>query len=274
MLKVDEATVRRNLRHLRFAYLEPPGDPEEELEGFLEAPISIDVPASGIAVTADWHVPLVDYEFVNVFLEHCERAGIRELVIAGDFWNMDALSRFDYKQRSADLETEHYAGVRIFDRLLELFDRVYFTWGNHDARLHKALQYKLEFKQAMRMLLGEIPDAKLDKLALSNLDHLYVQTPRGPYRICHPATYNQRPLTTATRLAAKHGCHVITAHSHHCAVGYAEDGKTVLCEIGGMFDRTRTEYLQRTTTYPEWTPGYAFIRPSGRLYVASPGWST
>jgi hypothetical protein len=67
---------------------------------------------------------------------------------------------------------------------------------------------------------------------------------------------------------------VLTAHSHHSAVGYAADGVHVVAELGGFFDARATEYLQRSTAYPLWTQGYALINDAGRLTVHSPGWAT
>ena len=44
-------------------------------------------------------------------------------------------------------------------------------------------------------------------------------------------------------------------------------------EIGGFFDSEKTQYLQRTTTYPKWQNGYGFIDTDGYLALEGQGWS-
>ena len=101
-LNVDEASVRRGLRRAGFKRLLRPL-PENGDGDFLDVPLRITGP---VAVSADWHIPLVDYVYASRFLSHCEAEGIKTLAIAGDFFNHDALSAYDYKQESADLQTE------------------------------------------------------------------------------------------------------------------------------------------------------------------------
>ena len=93
------------------------------------------------------------------------------------------------------------------------------------------------------------------------------------WRLCHPATYSRVPLTTPRTLAAKFNCNVICAHAHHAAIGFASDGIKTVAEIGGLFDQTKTAYLQRTTTFPTWTPGYGWFQDS-RFYMTTPVWET
>jgi len=114
----------------------------------------------------------------------------------------------------------------------------------------------------------------LGRIQFTNLDHMWIDVPGAePWYVCHPANYSRIPLSTARVLAAKYNANIITAHSHHCAVGYATDGERVVAEIGGLFDRHKTAYLQRSTTFPTWQTGYAFLE-GGKLIVDSPGWET
>jgi hypothetical protein len=161
------------------------------------------------------------------------------------------------------------------DRLLDTFDEIVLSWGNHDARVHKALGYKVSFSKAMRLMFEDIPPRMFDeRIVLSDLDHVIIETPRGPYRVAHPKAYNSVPLTTARRLASKHLSHVITGHSHHTALGSDVSGRFAVAEIGGFFDANKVAYLQRTTTYPNWQKGYGFIDTDGYLVVESELWSS
>jgi hypothetical protein len=48
-------------------------------------------------------------------------------------------------------------------------------------------------------------------------------------------------------------------------------GQHVVAELGGLFDARKTQYLQRTTAFPMWTPGYARIDAEGQFHMVSPG---
>jgi hypothetical protein len=56
----------------------------------LDRPI---VHRGAVAVAADFHVPLTDHKYVGRFLEHCRTAGMKTLIVAGDFWNLDSPQR-------------------------------------------------------------------------------------------------------------------------------------------------------------------------------------
>lgn len=264
-LDVGEASVRRGLRKVGYRRSLRPLPAESD--DFLDKPLRHYGP---IAVTADWHIPLVDYAYANRFIEHATGAGYQTLAIAGDFFNHDALSAFDYKQASADLRTELREANNIMGQLVDQFEKIIFVWGNHDARLHKALQYQVSFSHAMRMCFGDIGEEALKKIEFSNLDHFWVN---DETYICHPKNYTQQPLATARKLAGKVQANVITAHSHHAAMGYDVSGKYVCVEAGGLFDASRTAYLQRSTTFPTWKQGYSLIDETGHIAMYTPNWS-
>jgi len=224
------------------------------------------------AVTADWHIPIYDPEYVNTFIEDARERGANKLVVAGDFFNFDALSAYAPKQEEAGLKTELEEASLVMRALLESFQQVYYLWGNHDARLHKALGFTIQFREAMKMVFGTLGDEALKRVRFTNLDHIWIgEEGEDRWYICHPGSYTRIPLSTARALATKYNASVATAHSHHCALGYAIDGDKVVWEVGGLFDKDKTAYLQRSTTFPTWTQGYGFIE-SGKLIARSPRW--
>lgn len=270
-LGVDESRIRAAFRAIGFRRDLIPLDIGDRLMIELDKPITL---TESIGVAADFHIPLYDPHYVNEMIGRFKDEGIRTLVVGGDFLNMDELSRFEDKQPSANLEFELKEAVNVMGILTESFDRIVYMWGNHDARIHKALGMKLQFKSAMRMVFDGLGKDVLTKIEFTNLDHVWWKGDEDadPWYICHPANYNRVPLTTARVIAAKLSVNVLTAHSHHCAVGYATDGVHVVAEIGGLFDKEKTAYLQRTTTFPSWTQGYALLKDD-HLRVYSPGWS-
>ena len=264
-LQVDEATVRRGLQRASERQLLDEQHPYD-----LAPPLHI---SGDWLLTADWHIPITRYEYANQAIEAAARQGIGNLAIIGDFWNMDALSRFDPKQSNAGLAGEHRAGVKTMRRLLSLFDRVLLSWGNHDDRLGRALGFKLEFTATMRMMFGELGEDLLSRIELTDYDHVWhadTSLNGFPWYFCHPQAYTRTPLAGARALSAKHNANVGVAHSHHAAIGYATDGKKVVLEFGGLFDTRRTEYLRRSTTYPVWANGYVIFK-DGRPTMHSPG---
>lgn len=252
--EVDEATVRRGLKRVGYnSQLVLPLYPDV----VLDAPI--DITLDKLAITADWHIPLTDFAYVNDFTADCRERGVKDLLIGGDFFNFDSLSQYDPKQQTAGLKRELDEGMNVMNALLGTFDRIYYIWGNHDARLHRSLGFKLEFDEAMRLVFGAIGEDALERITFSNLDHAYATVAGERWYICHPQNYSKIPLSTPRQLAAKVGCNVVTAHAHHLAIGYAVDGKNVVVEAGGFFDKTKTAYLQRSTTFPNWTQGYLLL---------------
>jgi hypothetical protein len=272
-LNVDEKTVRNGLKRAGYKRHLVPLDLSDRFAFNLDKPITIT--DDKVAISADWHIPLYDPAYVNSFIEAARERECRTLIAAGDFFNFDALSSYDPKQAEAGLEGELGEGAAVMRVLLESFDRIVYLWGNHDARLHRALGFAIQFKEAMKLVFGNLGSEALDRIEFSNLDHCWVKQNDGrDWYICHPANYTRIPLSTARVLAAKLNANVITAHSHHCAVGYATDGEKVVAEIGGLFDRTKTAYLQRTTTFPTWAQGFAILENGQPMLIDSPGFKT
>jgi predicted phosphodiesterase len=266
-LGVSEASIRRGFKSAGFERHMIPTNSEFLIE--LDKPVTLQ---GDVMITADWHIPLYDPAYANEMIKVAREQELKTLIIGGDFFNFDALSRYEPKQEDAGLERELDEGVRVMRTLQETFDRIIYIWGNHDARLHKALGMKIAFSSAMKNVFNALGRDEVTKIEFSNLDHCWVETEKGDWYICHPDMYTRVPLSGARVLATKLNANVITAHSHHCAVGYAIDGQKVVAEIGGLFDRTVTSYLQRSTTFPTWAQGFAFLK-DGRLNVHSPGWS-
>jgi len=268
-LGVDESSVRRGLTAIEYRRHLLPFDKPERYEFDLDSPIEVKGDAM---VVADFHIPLYDPVWTNRMIATAREKGLTTLVIGGDFFNFDSLSQYDPKQTDAGLEREWYEGLAVMRVLLESFERIVYVWGNHDARMHKSLGYRMRFATAMQMVFGKLGVEALEKIQFTNLDHCIIWSGEEKWLVCHPASYSRVPLNTARAIAAKEGCNVITAHSHHCAVGYAPNGIHVVAEAGGLFDRDKTKYLQRSTTFPTWQRGYGYLI-DGRLTMISPGWS-
>ena len=209
------------------------------------------------AVTADWHVPLYDAKLVNQFLEDSQ--GYSNLLIAGDFLNGDSLSQYYPKQKSAGLEKETMEARSLLSILCANFRRIVLTRGNHDYRFVKSAEYRTSFVDTMQALFLGI-ERHGCRLEFSNLDHCYLTSNRQKYYIAHPTTYSRNPLNNPNAIAEIQQCHTLTAHTHHCAMGWDTSGKFIIGELGGFFAIPQTEYLQGTTSFPAWCNGYWHIK--------------
>jgi predicted phosphodiesterase len=286
----DESSVRRSLKRSGFKRHRIPTDLTERFLFDLDTPVV--VKNEDLMVTADWHIPVYNPHLVNEMIETAREQEITKLVIGGDFWNKDQLSQYFPKQSSAGYKREWKEGIAVAKVLVETFEEIFFVWGNHDYRLAKSLGYALDFVDSMRLVFGVAGDEVMEKFRFTNLDHIWLlygepvlseaeaaiqglvnewerYLPHQRWYVCHPQNYTRVPLNTARTLTTKVNANVVTAHAHHAAVGYGINGKLVAAEAGGMFDPAVTAYLQRSTTFPCWTPGYGFIKDS-RFRLVTP----
>jgi hypothetical protein len=260
--EVHEKTIRNRLKPAKSkAFFE---DLKTKYNLQLDTPLELDIPGEGIVLTADWHIPLFDHDYANEMM----RATVdkhKAIIIAGDFFNFDALSAYSPKQMGT-IEDELAAGREILGGLNKYFDDIYFLWGNHDDRLVRALGFSIQFEEAMKLALGDT----LEGVAtFTNLDHMWLQGEEDRIYVCHPKAYSRLPLSGPIRLSDKYRSSVVCAHSHHCAIGHAVDGRSLVMEAGGLFDKNVTAYLQRSTTFPTWQQGYSVVYPD-RVELRSP----
>lgn len=211
------------------------------------------------AVTADWHVPLYDAKLVNKFLDDAAQRGLSNLLIAGDYLNGDSLSQYYPKQKTAGIEKEIDEARSLMETLAKNFKQIVFLKGNHDYRYVKSVEYRTDFVSAMREVFDGITLNDC-RLKFTNLDHVYLNSNGERFFIAHPTSYSKSPLNNPIAIAEVKKCHTLTAHTHHCAMGWDASGSYVVGELGGFFNIPQTEYLQGTTTYPNWCNGYWFIQ--------------
>lgn len=213
-------------------------------------------------VLGDVHLPITNFELIAEAVRQAQAHGCTDwCIIAGDLFNMDALSDYHPKQDDHDLMGEVAAGRELIQLLLQVFDRVIVTKGNHDIRLQKAMGYRLRFEHTLKMLfevhLTEDEDARLQ---VTGRDYVLVDSPMGTWRMCHTRQYSETPLAVPIKIADVNQQHVMGFHRHHYAVGTSRSGKMAV-EGGGAFDTDRTEYLvQWSTTHPRWRPGAVLLK--------------
>lgn len=208
-------------------------------------------------VTSDWHVPLHDPALVNKMFNRAALFTPKNLLINGDFWHMETFSSFIPNQPEAALPVERMHGNLAIKNALQYFEHIYLCCGNHDFRLVKKLGFKKSFEEAMDWMFFALTDDERSRLHVSSLDYMHYYPGDGrKYRVCHPRSFSVHPLTVPRALAVKYGCSVITGHSHHLAMGFAQDGHNLIMDSGGFYAKDRTEYIQASTRNHEWVQGW------------------
>lgn len=228
-------------------------------------------------ILPDMELPFHHADFLNKCLALAEKWNIKQAILAGDVLHFDSLSGWepnwtapneggltadaeaalmdfaktltskkqgefmgligDLGQRNEKdgVSTELDIATRELKRLDKQFDAIHFVIGNHEGRLLRALQTTLDPKILLKNLeLSQNPKWKIAPYYFSYLD-----TPQGRYQIEHPKS---AASTTAAVLAAKYGCSVLMAHSHHLSFTTDISGRYFAAEIGCMVDENRLAY--------------------------------
>lgn len=201
-------------------------------------------------VAADWHIPFINENLFNQLINNAQYMDIRDIIINGDFWDCYAISQFQKRQR-IDFKDEKKCVNAYLDILCEEFERVFFTVGNHEQRWMRMLEYADDLSGLFDSLGNDHGNYEC-----TNNDFLILN---DKWRICHPRQYSRIELNIARRLANKYRMNIISGHQHHMARGYDISGKYTIIDSGGLFDVSKLDYLQATTTFPEHVGGFIII---------------
>ena len=245
-------------------------------------------------VLPDIEMPFHHAEFVNQCLKLAEAWKIKQCIVAGDLLHFDSLSGWEPSWKNADegevtakveealvdfaktlgskqqealfgiignlgekneqdgMSTELKTAKQGVKELEKQFDKIDFVIGNHEGRLLRALQTALNPEELKTLL------AVGDKWRIAPFYFSYLTS--GGIRWCveHPKS---AAATTAAVLAAKYGCSVLMAHSHHFSATTDVSGEHFAAEIGCCVDEARLPYAaQRHTRAPAHSLGAAIIR--------------
>ena len=182
---------------------------------------------------SDWHVPSHASDFIKRVSELSASWGIRNLALIGDLGNLDGASSFPVPPSEADLDVEFAACRELTGWIGRVFDRCLWQIGNHDQRLMRMTEERLGLSSTEILMLGS--------------DHKWEVSPYGwiefgdDWLACHPRNVSAIPGRVAQMLAEKYSKHVITAHTHICALSYAKNGKLAI-DMGCCCDPARLAY--------------------------------
>lgn len=208
-------------------------------------------------VASDFHVPGENEEAVKHLLNYAIKNKIKHLIIAGDFWHQDAVSKWALKDPNMSLAEEIERGIKLINKLSNYMN-LYFVKGNHDIRLCNALNFSLSFSDWMKSLVGK----KFNKTVfVTDFDYMYLDSNQVPFRICHPPLYSRIKTSQASALAHDRHENIIMGHQHFFSMTTNKTGKYICIDSGCMCDIERFLYKNASTTRcPEWENGFIHIK--------------
>jgi len=210
------------------------------------------IPSGNYIVFSDAHAPYYDEVYVNRLLFVADKFKVKKAVSVGDTLDMDFAKIF-YDPEKSDLDTEI---VRTEPLLmgLQYFDKVYFMRGNHENRIGRMTDGKIQAQHIFK-LFGE--KTFCEKFTYIPNTRLMIGK---NWLLTHPKNYSQISGSVAVRLAEKYHRHVINAHGHFIALRYDRSGKFMGIDLGGLFKHEKVKYIHdSTTTHPQWNPGFGMI---------------
>lgn len=217
-------------------------------------------------LSADWHIPTHNLEWVSRLIGVARKLKIRKLVIGGDFINFDALSYFYLreggKQTTVKLESEYEEAEGVMDVLETWFDEIVWILGNHEWRFMRVHRWGTK-PEKLLSFVNRLCD---QRYKISGLSYLYVDD----IRVTHPQNYRSAKLSMANALSTKFRCPVVQAHGHFLSLGYSTGGYRI-GDTGCLCNPDRTDYIAKAdTTHPRWNNGF-LVYKDGNLTAYGKG---
>ena len=210
------------------------------------------LPNGNRMIGGDIHSPYYDEVYFNRFLAIADKFKIRKATLIGDTLDQDFAKKY-YDDKKGDLDFE-LAKTDPVMKGLQYFDEVEFLKGNHETRIGRITDGKIQAHHIFQMFGPELWKTKFKYV---NRDKIKVGR---KWLLVHPKSYSQVSGSVAVRLAEKFHRHVINAHGHFIALRYDRSGKYMGIDLGGLFSREKIKYInETTTTHPVWNPGFGMI---------------
>jgi hypothetical protein len=247
-LGYDQSTIRarerRALIEAGTAFAPPPPDPAKHL-----------VSGYPILVVGDVHCPLQCPWWTERALEVAEKFEAKNIIINGDLIDATQISSHMGKEfrRKATLEDDMDAADHFMRLCVEQFDSVYYTLGNHTARMIHRFNGELSIQRLLKMIYDSpkiIPTQKTWMKVNANT------------RVLHPRAYSQIRGKMTADLCQLYQQNIVTGHHHHSATSASKDGKWQAIEVGCLADVEKFGYVQdHMGNYPQMMNGFALIMP-------------
>jgi hypothetical protein len=214
---------------------------------------NLTIPMDDYMISCDQHSPYHSELWMNRLLMIAEKFKVRKHIIAGDFYDMHAVSIF-LSEDPKNLDDEVKQTDPAF-RMIDYFDKNYFIQGNHERRIGSMTEGALRARHMYKIFGMDRYDKKI---VYSIYDRIAIE---DKYLIMHPKSYSQISTAVSKRMAEKYHMHILNAHGHFAGLTTDRSGKYLCVDLGGLFDNDKIEYTSlKTTTHPLWNNGFGMIR--------------
>jgi hypothetical protein len=208
-------------------------------------------------VIGDVQLPTTDYDFATlpalVAKKHLRKS--RKLIIAGDFYNMDAWSKYPNTIPTPSWEMEKEAARNLLTIYAQVFDEMWMLCGNHERRILNKLDGQYDIND---VLAASLPSGKVRATVL---DKCTIHTSNGAYSIVHGDNYSKKSLNNADELAQKYQTHIISHHEHHAAMGLDRFDRYFIVNNGGLFDQRKMGYTKvSSNTCANMSQGFTMVK--------------
>lgn len=208
-------------------------------------------------VIGDVQLPTTDYDFAMypamIAKKHLRKP--RRLIIAGDFYNMDAWSKYPSIISTPSWEQEREAARNLLTIYAQTFDEMWMVSGNHERRILEKLDGQYNIND---VLAASLPSGKVKATVL---DRCTVKTSKGKYTVLHGDNYAKKSLNNADEYAQKFQTHIISHHEHHAALGLDRFDRYFIVNNGGLFDHTKMSYVQtKSNTMAGMSQGFTMVK--------------
>lgn len=219
----------------------------------------LNVYSNNILFTSDYHIPYHDEILLEYLIEVAKEHSVKDLIVAGDFWDCDNYSKFSRLTWVQTFQQEIKEVATILEHLSCYFSGIYFCRGNHEKRW-------IDMNNGMAGMEELFAQTKITEGYQVTLDdHLYLYQNDQKWLMCHPKSFRQTNLSVVKDLAAKHQCNVIGGHGHQFAQGWDRSGSYRIADGGGLFDRDSLDYLRETSCHPMVRNGFYLIQDNELL---------
>lgn len=208
-------------------------------------------------VVGDVQLPTTDYDFATlpamIAKKHLKKT--RRLIIGGDFYNMDAWSKYKSVIPIPSWINEKEAARNLLTIYSQVFDEIWMISGNHERRLLEHLDGQWDIQD---VLTASLPSGHVKATVL---DRCTVNTSQGKYTVLHGDNYSKKPLNNADEWCQKFQSHIISNHEHHAAIGMDRFDRYFMVNAGGLFDQNKMSYVQsKSNTMANMSKGFVMVK--------------
>jgi predicted phosphodiesterase len=185
----------------------------------------------------------------------CKKKKIKNIIIAGDFFDELAFSPFTDYDKLNWVDEKGYAR-EVGDIIFKTFKQVKFITGNHDIRCFK----RLKAKGDVYGIWDEVFKREDTKNFVSMYSHCKLHSGDKKWHITHPQYGTKTDYGLRELMAIHPGYNVIAGHSHINKRVQDASGTVEGIYLGGMIAPEKIGWKQRRDDLRfKWHPSFAVI---------------